>query len=704
MAAALSHAHMADGSASRGDRMNEPRAKILLVDDNASQRLALRAILADLEVTPVEAPSGREALRCLLKEEFAVILLDVNMPGLDGFETASLIRARRSSEHTPIIFITAFGDDTYAARGYSLGAVDYILAPVQPEILRTKVSVFIELFNKTEQVRRQREVLHRYATQLQQLSQASLAINSAYSVEAVLRVVADNATRIIGVRQAAATAASPSLTVTRVADGNGADGAVEVSSSPRHALAIGLPHSQRLTAAELERQSGAAAPPELIANLPMRGLLAAPLTAHDGSALGVIQLSHKVDGEFTAEDEGILVQLAQMASIAIENTVAAEAREANRLKDEFLGVLSHELRTPLQALLTWSGILRRQPVEPELLKRGLEVIERSAKTQTQLIADLLDVSRIIRGQLRLDSGPVDLASVTELAIEALRAEAAAKRVAIVWTPPMGGCGTVGDAMRLQQVVWNLLSNAIKFTPSGGRVELQLSASGNRVVLQVRDTGCGIAPDFLPHLFERFRQADSSASRQHGGLGLGLAIVRHLVDLHGGTVVAANATDGPGAVLTVSLPRQDSSPVAAAAAGPELVVPPLHGPRLDGIRVILVEDERDARESLTTALELLGARVFPAGSAADAIQLLESESADVLLSDIGMPDEDGYALIRKVRAREAQQGGRLPAAALTAYARAEDRTAAQHAGFDMHVHKPVEPLELAQVVRRLAGRA
>jgi len=445
-------------------------------------------------------------------------------------------------------------------------------------------------------------------------------------------------------------------------------------------------------------------PQQLVPNLPMRGLLAAPLSGRDRAAHGVVQLSDKISGDFTAEDEDILLQLPQMASIAIENTVAAEAREANRLKDEFLGVLSHELRTPLQALLTWIGILRRQPVEPALLKRGLEVIERSAKTQTQLIADLLDVSRIIRGQLRLESAPVDLASITELAIEAIRPEAVLKQVTIAFAPPSPGCGIVGDATRLQQVVLNLLSNAIKFTPSGGRVDLRISETENEVMLQVRDTGCGIAPEFLPHLFERFRQADSSASRQHGGLGLGLAIVRHIVVLHGGRVEAANASDGPGAVLTTYFPRHRAADTAAAATAPELVVPQLNGLRLDGIRVVLVEDERDARESLTTALELLGARVFAVSSASAAMQVLEQEPADVLLSDIGMPDEDGYALIRKLRAWEAGRGSRLPAAALTAYARAEDRAGALHAGFDTHVHKPVEPLELARVVRRLAGRA
>lgn len=674
---------------------------LLIVDDNAAQRLALAAILADLDVAIVEAASGREALRCLLQQEFALILLDVNMPGLDGFETAALVRQRRTSEHTPIIFITAYADDAYVARGYSLGAVDYILSPVQPTVLRSKVAVFIELYRKTEEVTRQREHLRRYAVQLQQLSEASLAINSARTPEDILTVVIDRAMQIIGAHQGSVAAELPDggnwLTVMQASEKYGtfrsthAGGTVPVPA---------LRGPQRLSEAQLRASwEWQQAPPTVVAGLPRDGWLAVPLAGRDGRATGMVQLSEKRDGAFTGEDEGILVQLAQMAAIAIENTTAAEARESNRLKDEFLGVLSHELRTPLQAMLTWISILRRDPHDAALAARGLEVIERSARTQTQLIADLLDVSRIIRGQLTLEPGPMNLPVVVDLAIESLKPAAAAKHLTIAWTPPTE-CWVVGDATRMQQVLWNLLSNAIKFTPDGGRIELTMAVEPGEVVIAVGDSGSGIPPDFLPHLFERFRQADSSARRQHGGLGIGLAIVRHLVELHRGTVIAENKPDG-GARFTVRLPRHPSSAEAGSDQDEESAA--ASGVRLDGIRIVLVEDECDARESLTTALRLFGAHVIAVPSAAAALLALDHQPADVLLSDLGMPGQDGYELIQQVRAREAARGGRMPAAALTAYVRPEDGAGALRAGFDTHVHKPVEPNELARVVRRLAGR-
>ena len=675
---------------------------VLVVDDNAAQRLALNAILGTLDVTLVEAESGRHALRCLLQQEFAVILLDVNMPGLDGFETAALIRERRSSEHTPIIFVTAHGDDAYAARGYSLGAVDYILAPVQPNVLRAKVSVFIDLYRKTAQVRQQREALWRYAAQLQQLSEASLAIYSATAFDDLLRAVAHSARRIIGARQASATAAMQEdghyLTVT-LGPEDGAERRSRTGSERR--LTIEGP--QRMTQAELENLEPLhLRPTELAAGMALRGWLAAPLAARDGRPLGLIQLSDKRDGEFTAEDERVLMQLARMASVTIDNAVAAEAREANRLKDDFLGVLSHELRTPLQAMLAWTEILRSKPPEPALLARGLEVIERGTRAQVQLIGDLLDVSRIIRGQLRIDSSVVDLVRVVEQAIETLKPAAAKKRIAIAWVPPVSDCRVLGDAARLQQVVWNLLSNAIKFTPDEGRVEVALTVEAGRVLIQVRDTGSGIPPEFLPHAFERFRQADSSAARPHGGLGLGLAIVRHLVEMHGGSVQARNRTDATGAVFSVFLPRPAAAPLGNGASAASK---PVDGAgRLEGIRVLLVEDERQARESVTTYLEMLGAEVMAVNSAAAAMSALEFGIPDVLLSDIGMPEEDGYTLIRRVRTWESAHGSRIPAAALTAYVRADDRAAALNAGFDTHLAKPVEPAELAKVVRRLAHGA
>jgi signal transduction histidine kinase/ActR/RegA family two-component response regulator len=684
-----------------GDRASN----VLLVDDQSAQRLALAAILGDLDVNLVQAASGRDALRCVLQQEFAVILLDVNMPGLDGFETAALIRARPSCEHTPIIFVTAYSDDAHAARGYSLGAVDFILSPVRPDVLRTKVSVFIDLFRKTAEVTRQREALGRHADQLRQLSRASLAIHSARSVEDVLGTAVEQAIEIVGARQGAALASAhagvPPVSVavrTKVLGGRTRAAAGAVVRQP-------LLGAYRATVAEVDLQPPWTCAAELAQGQPMRGWLAAPLTAYDGRGFGSLQLSDKIAGEFSEEDESILMQLAQMAAIAVENTLAAEAREANRLKDEFLSVLSHELRTPLQAMLTWIGILRSERADAAMLPRGLEVIERSARAQVRLIGDLLDVSRIVRGQLRLETGVVDLVTVIELALETLRPAADSKGLTIDWNTPVSSCRIEGDAARLQQVVANLVSNAIKFTPKCGRVALELHIDATQLRLTVLDSGPGIPPEFLPHVFERFRQADTGSARGHGGLGLGLAIVHHLIQLHGGTVHADNAPGG-GALLTVTLPRRPVIPSAVRREGAHLMLPArqAHGVWLDGIRVVLVEDEADAREALSQALRALGAHVVAVESAEAALSALDEALPDVLLSDIGMPGRDGYDLIQTVRAREAGNEKRLPAAALTAYARAEDYASALRAGFDAHVHKPIEPLELARVVRQLTHRA
>ena len=687
--------------------MHDGKANVLIVDDNEGQRIALAAVLADLDVSVIQAASGRQALRTLLQQEVAVILLDVNMPGLDGFETAALIRERRSSQHTPIIFVTAYSDDARAARGYSLGAVDFILSPVQPNVLRSKVSVLIDLYRKTEQITRQREELRRYAEQLQQLSQASLAIHSARSLEEVLRAVAQNAGPIIGAHEVRASAMTQGdgdvLSVTALSEQDGGTGKTQTTHLRG---TVGAPLS--LTEFALDRRvAGAARPLEIGAASSLRGSLAAPLTRRDGHTIGILQLADKRDGEFTADDENIVALLAQKTSLAIENIAAAEAREANRLKDEFLGVLSHELRTPLQAMLTWITILRRDQVEPTVLSRGLDVLERSTRSQVQLIGDLLDVSRIIRGQLRLETAHVDLVTVIGLALEALKPVAAAKQIDLAWEPQAADCWIVGDGARLQQVTWNLVSNAIKFTPKSGRVQIALAHEEDQVVLRVRDTGRGIPADFLPYVFDRFRQADSTTGRQHGGLGLGLAIVRHLVDLHGGTVRAENVPEPAGALFTVTLPRVGvAHPTALGPhppAAPRTGLETGNGLRLDGIRVVLAEDDADARDALTTALQGYGAQVVAVSSAASALQALQREMPDMLLSDIGMPGEDGLFLIRQIRAAEATRGGHVPAVALTAYARAEDRAAALQAGFDAHVQKPIEPTDLARVVKRLAGR-
>jgi PAS domain S-box-containing protein len=391
-----------------------------------------------------------------------------------------------------------------------------------------------------------------------------------------------------------------------------------------------------------------------------------------------------------------------------------EAEGANRAKDEFLATLSHELRTPLNAILGWAQMLRLRPDEPEIVDRGLTTIARSVHSQTQLIEDLLDVSRITSGKMRLDVRPVELVPVVEAALESIRPAAEAKGIRLQRVfDPLGP--VAGDPDRLQQVVWNLLANAVKFTPKGGKIQVLVSRVNSHVEIVIADTGVGIAPEFLPHVFERFRQADSSSRRQYGGLGLGLAIVRHLVELHGGTVEATSAGAGQGAVFTVCLPLAAFPPVALESrthptADPTALAmsdlagdPGLAVPDLAGIRVLVVEDDPDARELVARVLAGYSAEVVAVGSAAEGLAELIRHPPHVLLSDIEMPGEDGYSLIAKVRALAPEAGGATPAAALTAFARGQDRRRALQAGFQLHVAKPVEPIELATVVANLAGR-
>jgi CheY-like chemotaxis protein len=692
----------------------EERVSILAVDDDPQKLLALSALLSELNQEVVTASSGREALRHLLKREFAVILLDVRMPDMDGFETAALIRRRPSTEHTPIIFITSYGDETHATRGYSLGAVDYILAPVEPEVLKTKVLVFAELFRKTAQVRLQAHSLERRAKQLLELTQASLAINSALSPDEMLLVVTRLSRDILGVQQAVATVAvdqkwSTAKTAVSLSPSFEKRGGEERPALRDRAALLSLisklSGAVRVTRGDVDAYARWS---ELFANdNPVRlGWLAAPMTGRDGRAMGLLHVLERVEGDFTEEDEAILTQLAQMSSIAIENSLNAEAREANRIKDEFLTTLSHELRTPLSAILGWTRILRAKKLGRERIAHGLEVIERNVLSQTRLIDDLLDVSRIITGKLRLSVRSVDLSKVIEAAIEAMRPAADAKEIQIEFTRSVGPGEdeAIGDPDRLQQIVWNLVSNAIKFTPARGAVSVDLSRDAEQFSIRVRDTGKGIPPDFLPHVFDRFRQADSSMSRTHSGLGIGLAIARHLVELHGGAIHAESAGDGLGATFAISLPavalgvESGQAPRNVPGEAPDPTIETFTN--LRGIKVLVVEDEADGRELLCEALSAGGAEVAEADSAEGALERIDTFCPDVLVSDLGMPGEDGYSLIRRVRERPPKRGGTIPAIAVSAYAREEDRISALAAGFQSHIPKPFKPSELLFAVARL----
>ena len=586
---------------------------ILLVDDHSENLLTLRAILDSLGGNLIEAHSGEEALRCLLEQDFAVILLDVQMPGMDGFETAALIRQRPRSQHTPIIFLTAFTtSDTMVVKGYSLGAVDYLLKPIEPAILKSKVAVFIELYQKTAALKRQ-------ATQL------------------------------------------------------------EESHAEIHQLNAGLDQRVRERTLQLE------------------------------------VTNHQLENEI-AERKRTEAEREQL--LAREQEARAEAEAANRIKDEFLAVLSHELRTPLSPILGWTRILRSSKLDAAATDRALETIERNAQLQTQLIEELLDVSRILQGKMILDARPVDLASTIEAAVETVRLAANAKSIGIQTAIEPNVGQVLGDPTRLQQVVWNLLSNAIKFTPKAGRVEVRLERIQTSAQIRVSDTGNGIEPEFLPHIFEYFRQADSTTTRLFGGLGLGLAIVRHLVELHGGIVQAASPGEGQGSTFVVQLPllrssqeevRENSTPSSLTPQGesgridfhgsseessPQL--PPESSLSLNGLRVLLVDDEPDNREFLICVLEQYDAVVRAAASGAEALKTILEWQPAILVSDIGMPEMDGYELIRQVRALPLQRG-QIPVIALTAYAGEVDRQRALSAGFNQHVAKPVDPDQLVAVV-------
>ena len=385
-----------------------------------------------------------------------------------------------------------------------------------------------------------------------------------------------------------------------------------------------------------------------------------------------------------------------------------QAEESSRLKEEFLATISHELRTPLSAILGWARMLRLNQLSPEQTSKALDTIERNARAQAQLVDDLLDVSRIITGKLRMDVRPSDPNSFIDAAVEAVRPAAEAKGVRVLKVMDTGPVSIPGDPVRLQQVVWNLLANAIKFTPRGGRVQVRSERVNSHLEIVVTDTGQGISADFLPHVFDRFRQADQKTSRQHGGMGLGLAIVRHLVELHGGAVSATSEGEGKGATFTVTLPitplyRVDPSAGRVHPAARDLLPPDEGTDRLDGLDILVVDDEPDTRELLKQGLEFCGAKVRVAGSAPEAVDSLLATVPDILISDVGMPGFDGYDLIRQIRELTPEQGGKVAAIALTAYTRVEDRLHALRAGYDMHVPKPVELAELVAVAVSVARR-
>lgn len=620
------------------------------------------------------------------------------------------------------------------------------MAAQEDEEDRTLRSVALQNANSIQAVRQRAETELRRATEalhdetrvLELLNKAGMLIASQLELAGVSQTVTDAATQLAGAQFGAF------FLNTRDADGNPWS-LYTLCGAPREAFdKFGHPRASPLLGATFRGEGpvrcddvlqdpryGRAAPYFGLppGHLPVRSYLAVPVVSRGGEVIGGLFFGHPDPAVFSERVERMVAGVAAQAAVAIDNarlyenarraavererlleaerTARTEAERLGVMKDEFLATLSHELRTPLNAILGWAQILRGESKDAQA-EEGLAVIERNARMQAQLIEDLLDMSRIIAGKLRLDVQRVELQDVIKAAIASVRQSADAKdiRLQVVLDPLVGSVR--GDPSRLQQCFWNLLANAIKFTPKGGKVQVSLERVNSHIEVCVSDDGQGISPEFLPYVFERFRQADATTTRRHGGLGLGLSIVKNLVELHGGSIRARSAGEGQGATFCIELPV-----IVVHSPGPDALrehprgtpapAGPVDHPSLEGVTVLAVDDEADARNLVRRLLEDCGARVLLAASANEGLAIVRRDRPHVILSDIGMPGEDGYEFIRQVRLLPPEEGGRTPAAALTAFARSEDRTRALRAGYHTHVAKPVEPAELTAVVASLSTR-
>ena len=658
----------------------EPRAqpaqstpRILVVEDDAKMRRVLELLLSGHWTVETSADAAA-AITATRERPPDLVLTDLLLPGMDGYDFLRQLRAEAGTRTLPVIVISGLTEEADRLRALEAGANDYLIKPFSERELMLRVTTHLEMgFLRREAALRESE------TQLRAILEG--ALDAVVGMDANGDVIDWNAqaeatfgyTRAEAVGRRLAELIIPSPL--REAHYKGLERYFETGEAPI---------LNRRVEVEAQRKDGSRVPIELAITV-VKGWGFYRFNA----------FARDISDRRAADTE--------------RNRLLEEAREANRMKDEFLAMLSHELRTPLSAIVGWAHMLRTGGLDEPTVARAIETIDRNAKVQNQLIEDILDVSRIVAGKFHLDMRSVDLVRIVEAAIDTVSPLATSRGVQLRQdlSAEIGPCcPAIGDPDRLQQVVWNLLTNAIKFTPRGGVVTVEVRRQDDPAEFEivVRDTGQGISADFLPHIFERFRQAGTGA-RRHGGLGLGLSIVRHIVEMHGGTVMATSAGEGQGSVFTLRLPvvevGEDGQRMPALSreeGGLE------EAPRLDGVRVLVVEDEADARHLLAAVLQKRGARVFMAASGAEALEMLERDRPDVLLSDIALQDQDGYDLIRKVRSLSAERGGRIPAAALTGYGRLEDRMRALSAGFQLHAAKPVEPAELIAVVASLAGKS
>jgi len=661
---------------------------ILVVDDRPSKLLAMEALLSDLGEQVVCVSSGPDALRQLLERDFAVVLLDVNMPDMDGFETAAFIRQRPRSRHVPIIFMTAGSDETNALHGYSLGAVDYILTPIVPEVLRTKVRVFVDMFRMTQQLKRQAEerialaearAARAAAEEAQRrtelLAEAGKTLGRSLDLEATMRAICGLFVPDV--------AESVRLCLLR-ADGIGFG--VEASAGPvakdlDGASAEAMDHAARSRTVQLVRDADGR---EILG-------VAYPLVARE-SAVGVLSLAAGARrGGFDLAALGLVEALGSRAASAVDNCLLfQEIQQRDVRKDQFVAMLAHELRNPLGAITSAVGVIEIAGEGTDAAGRALAVIRRQLKNLTELVDDLLDVSRVTSGKITLSRSTVNLADHVEHCLEIFRATGSLEGYAIaVEARPV--C-IDGDPTRLDQVISNLIGNAVKYTHRGGRIRIRVEPAGEDAVLEVADNGVGMSADVLARAFELFFQADTGPDRAQGGLGVGLTLVRQLVELHGGHVTAESAGAGQGSRFTVRLPRSAARPASAAPA--RAAAPAAGG----GARILVIEDNADARQMLAMLLGLAGHEVHEAADGHDGLAVTESADPEIVLVDIGLPGLDGYEVARRLRG--APRGSARLMIALTGYGQPEDRQRALDAGFDAHIVKPVDPNHLSAVITSL----
>ena len=698
----------------------EEKVSILIVDDRHDKMLAYETILADLNENVVCARSGKEALRCLLKQDFAVILLDVNMPGMDGFETAAMIRQRPRSETTPIIFISAVNDtETHVSRGYSIGAVDYILTPVVPEILRAKIAVFVDLFKKTEQVKRQAEEREKLIREqaaraeaeagqerLAFLADASNVLASSLDYDETLRNLAELVVPRVAdfcivlaaeedgtMRQVAiAHRDSKEPLMERLAAEFPSSEAAQISGA--HVLKTGK--SQLVCDVhngELREVFAKKSDRDWLRSLSAKSFIAVPLRTHD-RVLGALVMINTSPGRICGPDElSLAEELAHRAALALDNAglyksaqkARAESERANRAKDSFLAMLSHELRTPLTPVLTSVLALEQSEQLSDELRSSLQMIRRNVQLEARLIDDLLDLTRISKGKVQLNLEEVDAHLLLRSALEICEADIEKKKLALRTEFAAEKVTLQADPARLQQIFWNLIKNAVKFTPEGGHLEIRTENRDGELCVCVSDTGIGIDPEMLPKIFNAFEQGERT---QFGGLGLGLAISKTLVETHHGKLTAESEGPDKGAIFTVSFPLVDSVIDGKERAAP--TVPAVHKP----MRVLLVEDHEDTNRSLTQLLRRRGYYVQPAHSVQAALEAAANEQFDVLVSDIGLPDGSGIDLMEKLKSDRPIFG-----IALTGFGMEDDLRKSQEVGFNHHLVKPVDLNRLDALIQQ-----